>query len=324
MLLTLIIALYIGQYIAWLSFYFLLSVFIVDLVSVPLILISLKIKQKVTPKIVTRKETVKLKAKIDFKIPVFKKINYELFLNNKSTNSKINIDTKTVGKQYVGVDFVVIKSFFGIFFIKYPLKKKRSNCLVLPISYKIVLDDLASNAKFNADFANTFQKGNGDFIGARQYIKGDALKHVNFKKSSALRKTIVNEFENEQSERYINIFIGKCKPINYSEVCEAAFAFCRLNSKCKVHFFNGTKFEFNEENEFNIKKTLAEFNFKSNRKSNLDEEFDFVILDEFLNFEIKTNENPYVYLTINAEKEQVCKQFNKEFVLLDKHNLNTI
>ncbi|MFI3207262.1 MAG: DUF58 domain-containing protein [Clostridia bacterium] len=220
---------------------------------------------------------LEIKYELKFNPLFFVNSNYLICYTNSSqkqqltetsrTNSKISIFPTKVGESYFGLEYITVRSFMGVFSKQILLNKKNNakpNCLITPIEKEFKLSPFSFKTENFSGSLSSPKKGNEDFIGVRPYAYGDSLKRINFKKSSALKKSIVNEYDAPISSLFVNIYIEKTNKENYTEVAEAVLAVYNFYKSsnipdCSVNFWNGQVFDYNEDSKNNLALDLAKF-----------------------------------------------------------------
>lgn len=232
MLVLLGFCLYFGFYILWASFYFLATICLIDLIIFVSSLKLLDIQQTFPTHILYRNQKIDIKINLECNADFLKFTNYKAYYKNENdifceVSSTISLYPKEVGSFYFGVEHVVLKSFFKIFVTQYKLSedyKSQHICLVLPVQKHLSAPVFSIRNLHDTGNNVNLKKGSDDFIGLRPYTSGDALNRVNYKKSSVLRKMLVNEFDDPNFSTSVNIIVENFSDENYSCIAESILA----------------------------------------------------------------------------------------------------
>lgn len=125
---------------------------------------------------------------------------YELLPRDADTHYS-NLICKYRGEYEVGVKEVIITDFFGLFRFRYRLKET-FKAMVLP--RVLELDELQSMKELNefSNIENVYDKIEADIL-TRDYIYGDALKHIHWKATAKEQKLKVRNMTGERKREII-------------------------------------------------------------------------------------------------------------------------
>ncbi len=287
--------LYFGNYIMWVFLFFLLSVFILDTLYFIFFSHKTEISQQLSANLIECYGTVFLKLKLinTSLMPCF--VSYKLgkkyYYHYAKKESDIPIIQTKIGMQNICISQLYIKSLFGLYVYKKLIDVKKQtqlNCFVVPIVKKLKTDiKLINNVIINPADISIYKNEYEDFIGNRDYVAGDPIKLINFKKSATLKKTVVREYNQTKIGMIYNIFIDYFDEKQFETVVECALAvndyYLSANAeRILLYGFDGYENIYDADSVVKLPTDLA--NYKPNRENKI------------LWSNIRTNKLPTIYI----------------------------
>ncbi len=279
-------ALYFGNYILWLFFFFLLFLLVIDIMH--FIYATIR-KPSVSQTLSTQNtecySTVFLKVRVANAIADGFVICYgsdaeTLYSDVAKKEFEISMVQNNIGLQHISIKKLFIKSIFGLFVIKQAINqqdKTELTCLIVPIIRTLkpknsFVGDIKLSALNTSLYRNEFE----DLVGNRAYIVGDPLNLINYKKSTAIKKAVVKEYDKTKSGFVYNIFVDYFPKESRVVVAEAVLAsndyFIALGGETLLlQGYDGYYNRYEKDNEMILAKELAVYNFKDSIIASPDE-----------------------------------------------------
>ncbi len=270
-----LICIYYGSYILWSTYFLSVALLIVDCAYFYLIVKRVEVSQALSRNKVLREDTfylnIEIEQKSDFFAPTYV-VSYKHVGEDKPTYLQIpaifeiKFTAGKIGRHYYGADMVYVRSFFGLFQIAEDINHSRSENLsvvVLPKSKILTLEPYIIEERESVKDVNVYKPTNfDDFIGNRAYIPGDPLKLINFKKSAALKKTMVREFSAPLKGTSANILLDRYNFHSYDMAAEALLAVVTYYLDCnceevRITFFDGSNAVYTNQNINSLPMDLA-------------------------------------------------------------------
>ncbi len=232
LIITAIASLYYGSPILWTSFAIFTFVLLFDFFHFLFFSKKIVFSQSISTKLIECYGTVVLNVQIENLrgftcIACFKKsdkIQFHLIENS----CELKLVQYDIGVQNLGINYVYIKSIFGLFKSKKSFISENTNeltCFVIPIIRTLNTEvSLDRNIQSNSSQIPLYKNQYDDYIGNRNYVAGDPLKLINFKKSATIKKTVVKEYNLPEIGMMYNIFVHSYNKNNFRTIAESILA----------------------------------------------------------------------------------------------------
>ncbi len=231
--LLLFVCLYYGNYILWSSFVFLVALLLFDVVYFFVFVGKMTVSQYLLTHHTSCYSTVWLQVEVSSKkftpsVARCECAGDTFYFHIEQRGCDIPVVQQNIGLQQVVLTDMYTKSIFGIFMAHRRVELPPQNditCFVVPIVKKLTpavgfeQDITAGDTQHVAHVVHS-----DEFVGNREYLPGDPIKLINFKKSTALKKAVVKEYSRPDIDIVYNIFVDEFSQQHYVAVAECILA----------------------------------------------------------------------------------------------------
>ncbi len=343
------LALYTGNSILWLFVFFLVGVLIIDLLLFVFFYLRIETVQAVSTDVIPCYSEILLSVDVKrfgaLQTTLCYREDNKLKYRSFFQDCHVKLPQKEVGKKIISAERIYLKSALGLFCLYKNIDKTYNNnleCLVVPITRRLNIEsEKIKNQRIQKGSFELYKTGFNELVGNREYVQGDPLSLINYKKSVMRKKTIVKDYRLGVSESVIyNIFVDSYDQKDLTAVAEGVLA---VNNYYRgiggqiliLYITNGFKKIYDSDSFDTLSLDIAGYDYGENvnyRLDDIDTELPTALIISHHNDIINKNSlhrlpvGSMIYLSIKNEKTQelLKKNIDSEIMTADAGMLSEI